>query len=232
MTTSSLQGRTVLVTGATGALGAVAAKAAAAAGATVILLGRTIPRLERLYDDIIAAGGPQPAIYPLDLSGASEKDYCDLATTLEQELGSLHGIFHAAAELGHLERLVDVDGGRWSRLLQVNLTAPFMLNRELVDLLNRSGGGNVVLVGDSAVADGKAHWGAYGVAKLGLRAYARILGEETEQLGITVHYFVPGPLRSPIRLAAYPAENLDALPPPDVHAAAIVRLLASPSPAT
>jgi NAD(P)-dependent dehydrogenase (short-subunit alcohol dehydrogenase family) len=217
--------RIVLVTGATGALGSVAAKAAALKGATVVLLGRTIPKLEKLYDEIVEAGGPQPAIYPLDLSGASEKDYFDLAQTIEHELGALHGIFHGAAELGHLERLADVDGDRWLRLLHVNLTAPFLLTRELLALLAKSGQGSVVFVGDSAVGTGKAYWGAYGVAKLGLQGYASILAEEAEGLGVGVHFYTPGPMRSPIRLAAYPGENHQALPSPDTHAAAIQSLL-------
>jgi NAD(P)-dependent dehydrogenase (short-subunit alcohol dehydrogenase family) len=225
MTGKPLKDRIVLVTGATGGLGSVAARACAAAGATVVLLSRTIPKLEKLYDQIVAEGGPQPAIYPLDLAGASEKDYLDLATVLEQELGGLHGLIHCAAELGNLSPLADVDGERWARLLHVNLTAPFLLTRELLALMVKSGQGSVVFVGDSAVGTGKAYWGAYGVAKLGLRGYANILADETESFGVKVYVFTPGPMRSNIRRRAYPAENPAALAAPDVHAEQIVRLL-------
>jgi NAD(P)-dependent dehydrogenase (short-subunit alcohol dehydrogenase family) len=220
-----LNNRTVLITGATGALGLVVAKASAQAGATVVLLGRTIPKLEKLYDEIIAEGGAQPAIYPLDLAGAAEKDYLDLATTLEQELGALHGLVHCAAEIGHLGPLADIDGERWVRLLHVNLTAPFLLTRELLPLLVKSGSGSVVFVGDSAVGAGKAYWGAYGVAKIGLDGYARILADETETFGLKVHVFTPGPMRSPIRHKAYPGENRAALADPAVHGERIVELL-------
>jgi NAD(P)-dependent dehydrogenase (short-subunit alcohol dehydrogenase family) len=225
MNGTALKDRVVLVTGATGALGSVAAKACAENGATVVLLGRTIPKLEQLYDDLVAAGGPQPAIYPLDLAGANEKDYFDLAVTLEGELGALHGLLHCAAELGHLGPLADVDTERWQRLLHVNLTAPFLLTRELLPLLIKSGNGSVVFVGDSAVGDGKAYWGAYGIAKIALKGYARILADETESFGLKVHLFTPGPMRSPIRLKAYAGENPDSLPPADRHAEQIVHLL-------
>jgi NAD(P)-dependent dehydrogenase (short-subunit alcohol dehydrogenase family) len=225
MTGKPLKDRIVLVTGATGGLGSVAARACAAAGATVVLLSRTIPKLEKLYDQIVAEGGPQPAIYPLDLAGASEKDYLDLATVLEQELGGLHGLIHCAAELGNLSPLADVDGERWARLLHVNLTAPFLLTRELLALMVRSGQGSVMFVGDSAVGSGKAYWGAYGVAKLGLQGYANILADETESFGVKVYVFTPGPMRSNIRRRAYPAENPASLAAPDVHAEQIVRLL-------
>lgn len=220
-----LQGRVILVTGATGALGTVAAKACARAGATVVLLGRKIPRLEKLYDAIVAAGGPTPALYPLDLAGASEQDYAELAATLREELGGLHGLLHAAAELGHLSPLSELAAERWQRLLHVNLTAPALLTRAVVPLLLASGGGSVVFVGDSAVGDGKAFWGAYGVAKLGLAGYARILHAELENQGLHASLFTPGPMRSPIRLRAYPGERREDLPPPDRHAEALVQLL-------
>lgn len=217
--------RTVLITGATGGLGAATAKACAKTGATVVLLSRTIPRLEKLYDEIVAAGGPQPAIYPLDLAGAGEKDYFDLAAILEQELGALHGLLHCAAELGSLGPLADITGERWQRLLHVNLTAPFLMTRELLPLLLKSGPGAAVFIGDSGVGAGKAYWGAYGVAKLALDGYARILADETESFGLKVHRYTPGPIHTPIRRAAYPGENPATLALPEAHADALVRLL-------
>jgi NAD(P)-dependent dehydrogenase (short-subunit alcohol dehydrogenase family) len=221
-----MSGRVVLVTGATGALGSAVAKSCAQAGATVVLLSRNIPRLEKLYDALLADGGAQPAIYPLDLAGASEKDYGDLADILERELGALHGLVHCAAELGHLGPLADVAGERWQRLLHVNLTAPFLLTRALVPLLAQSGAGAAVFVGDSAVGEGKAYWGAYGVAKIALQGYARILAQETESLRLGVHLYTPGPMLSPIRRSAYPAEHPESLSAPEVHAESILGLLA------
>lgn len=217
--------RIILITGATGALGSTTAKACAKAGATVVLLSRTIPRLEKLYDEIIAAGGPQPAIYPLDLAGASEKDYFDLAATLEQELGALHGLVHCAAELGNLGPLADITGDRWQRLLHVNLTAPFLMTRELLPLMAQSGNSAVVFVGDSAVDSGKAYWGAYGVAKIALNGYARILAQETESQGINVHHYIPGPTVTPIRRAAYPGENPNTLAAPESHTDSLLKYL-------
>ena len=232
MNDALLRNRVILVTGATGALGSAAAKACARAGATVVLLARKVRKLEQVYDDILAAGGPTPAIYPLDLAGATEQDYADLAETLERELGGLHGVMHAAAELGFLRPLADLDAAAWQRLLLVNLTAPFLLTRALTGLLTASGGGRVVFVGDSGVGDGKAFWGAYGVAKLGLAGYARILDAETGNRGLRAEVFTPGPMRSPIRLRAYPGENLAELPLPDIHAERLVSLFGSPSPTT
>ncbi|MFX4366054.1 SDR family NAD(P)-dependent oxidoreductase, partial [Acinetobacter baumannii] len=73
-----LDGRVVLVTGATGGLGSASAQACARAGATVVLLGRKVPRLNRVYD-AVAACGPEPLLYPLDLEGATPDDYAEMA---------------------------------------------------------------------------------------------------------------------------------------------------------
>lgn len=229
MTAVTLHNRVVLITGASGTLGAATAKACARAGASVVLLSRNIPKLEKLYDEIVSAGGQQPALYPLDLAGATAQDYADLAATLQRELGGLHGLIHCAAELGHLCPLTELAGERWQRLLHVNLSAPFLLTGALLPLLLAAQGA-VVFVGDSAVGDGKAFWGAYGVAKIGLAGYARMLKAETESSGLRTEYFIPGPMRSPIRLRAYPGESLDTLPASGMHAERLLQLLGTAEP--
>ena len=104
-----LAGRTILVVGAHGALGEAAARACAGHGATVVLLGRRVPKLTRHYDALEAGGAPQPAIYPLDLAGAGADDYAQLAQSIERDCGRPDGILHCAAEFkglseGHPDR--------------------------------------------------------------------------------------------------------------------------------
>src|SRR5690606_9403230 len=84
-----LQGRVILVTGAGDGIGRACALACAAHGATVVLLGRTLAKLEAVYDEIEKAGYPQPAICPLNLETAAEKDYNDLADQLFDTFGKL-----------------------------------------------------------------------------------------------------------------------------------------------
>ena len=92
--------RVILVTGATGGFGKAVSLALAAHGATVVLLARNLRLVEALYDEIEQAGYPTPAIYPMNLEGASEHDYEELARNLEEQLGRLDGILHCAAMLG------------------------------------------------------------------------------------------------------------------------------------
>ena len=221
----SLRDRVVLVTGAAGGLGRATAIAAAASGATVILLGRKVPQLEKVYDAVAALGRAQPAIYPMDLSGATAKDYADLAATIETEFGRLDGIVHAAAHFDSLRPALNIAPEEWLRALHVNLSAPFLLTQACGELLSRADDASVVFVLDDPDRMRRAHWGGYGVAKQALSGLAAILHDEWENTPVRVHTVVPPPMRTALRRAAYYGENTMQLPTPDAFAPAIVYLL-------
>src|SRR5690349_17851298 len=85
----ALSGRVVLVTGASDGIGKAVAQAAAAHGATVLLHGRSVRKLEAVYDAIVGANHPRPSIVPLDFEKAGPEDYEKLAVAVEQEFGRL-----------------------------------------------------------------------------------------------------------------------------------------------
>lgn len=225
----SLRNRVVLVVGAAGALGSASAKAAAQAGATVILLGRKVRPLEKLYDEIEAEHPGAAALYPLDLAGASLNDYDDLAATIEREFGRLDGIVFAAAQFDGLQPAVDAKAEAWLKTLHVNLSAPFLIVQACDELLLRESadGANasVVFVLDDPARVGKAFWGGYGTAKHALIGFASTLHQEWETSRARVHALLPAPMRSALRRMAYFGENTLELPPADGAAQAVVYLL-------
>jgi NAD(P)-dependent dehydrogenase (short-subunit alcohol dehydrogenase family) len=223
----SLRDRVILITGATGGLGRATALAAAGAGATAVLLGRNVRRLETVYDELTARGGAEPAIYPLDLAGATPQDYGELAERIARECGRLDGIVHAAAHFDGLQPALDLAAEEWLRLLHINLAAPFLLTQACAPLLREAADAAVVFVLDDLTRMRRAHWGGYGVAKHGLAALAGILAEEWEHSSVRVHTLLPAPMRTTLRRAAYYGENTLALPPPTATAALIVYLLAA-----
>jgi NAD(P)-dependent dehydrogenase (short-subunit alcohol dehydrogenase family) len=221
-----LAGRRILITGAGDGLGRAAALACAAHGATVVLLGRTVKKLEAVYDAIEAAGGPVPAIYPLNLGGASWKDYADLASTIETEIGGIDGVLHCAAQFKHFAPLADTDPKEWIETLQVNLTAPFALTRHLLPLLEQAPDASVVFVSDRHGRDVHAYDGIYGISKAAVERLMQTWAAELPQTGgVRMNSFDPGPLRTGHRLKGYPGEVVEQVPSPESATPALLWLL-------
>jgi NAD(P)-dependent dehydrogenase (short-subunit alcohol dehydrogenase family) len=213
---TALRERIILVTGAANGIGAALAHACAVHGATVVLLDKVVRKLEQVYDRIEAAGAPQPAIYPMDLEGAAEKDYFDLAATLEREFGRLDGLVHNAAMLAALIPMAHFEAELWQRILQINLNAPFMLTRACLGPLMQSQDASIIFSSDSVGRQGKAYWGAYGVSKAGTENLMQILADELEtNTPIRVNSVNPGPVATALRNLAYPGENPDRLATPE-----------------
>jgi len=209
----SLNDATILITGAAGGLGSTAALALAKQGAQIILLDKSIPKLEKIYDAIIDQGSPQPAIYPFDLAGASELQYQELADIIGKTYGSLQGLLHSAVELSTFTPLEIHQTKDWGHTLNVNLNAPFLLTRVLLPLMHQSKQASIVFTGDSFVAYPRAYSGAYGVSKIALQGLAKILAEELEAAEkIKVNTLIQGPVDSPLRKKLFPAEDKEQLP--------------------
>lgn len=222
--------RVILVTGAGDGIGRAVADLCAAHAATVVLLGRTVEKLERAYDAIRSAGGPEPAIYPMDLSGAMPPDYEALAARLESELGRIDGLVHNAARLGALGPLEHYAPDAWQELMQVNVNAPFLLTRALLPLLRRTaaahGHASVVFTSSGVGRRGRAYWGGYSVSKFALEGLTQVLADELDGgTGIRVNSLNPGPVRTRMRANAFPAEDPETLITPEEAARAWLWLL-------
>ena len=222
----AFSGRAVLVTGAGDGFGREVALGAARYGAEVILLGRTVRKLEAVHDRIVEAGGPPPALYPMDLSGAGPEDYADLADRIAQTYGRLHGVVHAAAAFSGLAPVAHLEPADWLRIVHVNLTAPFLVTTVCLPLLQSVPDAAVVFIGDSSGRRAGAYWGAYAASKSGIEGLARVLAEEVEAAGtprvVCVH---PGPMRTALRRRAFPAEPPDGVPEPAAVAGGILYAL-------
>jgi NAD(P)-dependent dehydrogenase (short-subunit alcohol dehydrogenase family) len=136
--TAALQHKVILITGAGDGIGKEAALTYARYGATVILLGKTTNKLAAVYDEIMAAGGAEPAIVPLDLKGATAKHYHDLAATIQAEFGRLDGVLHNAGKLGVLSPFTHIDLDTWQDVMQVNVTSAMLLTQALIPLLSKA----------------------------------------------------------------------------------------------
>jgi NAD(P)-dependent dehydrogenase (short-subunit alcohol dehydrogenase family) len=210
-----LQDKVILVSGATGGFGRAASLALARHGATVILLARNLRLVEALYDEIEQAGYPTAAIYPMNLEGATENDYLQLANNIETQLGRLDGLIHCAATLGAPTPFAQSDATTWYQVHQVNLHAPYLLTRACLPLLERADKGSILFMIDDKTS---AYWDAYQVSKQALAAMAMLLAREYAGSALRVNCFNPGKTRTALQLRAYPAADAnDSLPLPGDH---------------
>jgi NAD(P)-dependent dehydrogenase (short-subunit alcohol dehydrogenase family) len=203
-----LRGRVILVTGAGRGIGRVAALAFAAHGATVILHGRNVAKLESVYDEIEAAGGAQPTILPLDLATARDRDFENMALAIESQLKRLDGILHNASHFADPGPLDHQSLDEWLLLLRVNLAAPFALTRACSSLLRAAGDASVIFTSETHALEPAAYWGGFAVAKSGLAALVKIQAQEWEAAAsLRVNLLVPGPVDSPQRQHTHPGES-------------------------
>lgn len=222
-----LAGRVVVVTGATGGLGAPLSRTCAERGATVVLHGRTLAKLEALYDEIVAAGHAEPVILPLDFAKAEASDFGNIAAALETQLKRVDGLVHTAAMLGSLGPLEHQSYDAWLSLLRVNVAAPMGLTRALVPLLSKAPDASVTFTLDDRGLAPRAYWGGYGVTKAGVAALARELADEWEsRANLRVNAVVPGPIQSPMRGRTHPGEDRTRLPAPSSLVPLYLHLLA------
>ena len=223
-----LQGRVILITGAGDGIGAALARETGALGATVILTGRKVSKLEKVYDAIVENGGPAPAIAPFDLERAQGPDYDLLAGKLESEYGRLDGLVNNAAILGERSPIEHYDQVLWQRVLHINLTGSFLITQACMPLLRQSADASIIFTSSGVGRRGKAYWGAYSVSKFGIEGLAQVLADELDNNeNIRVNCLNPGPTRTAMRTQAYPAEPAEANPRPEAILAPYLCLLSA-----
>ncbi len=210
-----LQGRTILVTGAGDGLGRAAAQAYAAHGATVLLVGRTVFRLEDTYDAIVKAGHPEPFIFPLDFAKADEEAYQGLAGGIANEIGKLDGLLHNAAHLGDLSPIEHYTLKQWETVFKVNVTAEFLLSKYTIPLLRQASDPAMIFTSSGVGHNGRAYWGAYAASKFSNEGMAQVLADELEADKIRVNIIDPGVARTVMRAKAFPGENPNNNPAPE-----------------
>ncbi|MDH3864087.1 MAG: YciK family oxidoreductase [Gammaproteobacteria bacterium] len=207
-----LKDRIILITGASDGIGRALAVHAAGHGAQVILHGRNVSKLEKVYDQIEALrGAPRPSIAVMDLAVAGSDAYTSLADSLSAEFGRLDGLVNNASILGERYSIEQYDAAMWQQVMHINVTAAFAITQVCLPLLHQSADASIIFTSSGVGRVGKPFWGAYAVSKFATEGLSQVLASEQEHGAIRVNCINPGAVRTEMRRAAYPAEDRDVL---------------------
>ncbi|OCH15581.1 MULTISPECIES: YciK family oxidoreductase [unclassified Aliivibrio] len=210
----ALNNKIILVTGAGDGIGKQAALSYAEQGATVILLGRTVAKLEAVYDEIETAGYPTPAIIPLDLKGATKQHYVDMAETIQSQFGKLDGLLHNAGLLGILSPFEQFEEAIFDEVMQINVKAQFLMTQALLPVLQKSDDSRIIFTTSTVGHKGRAFWGAYAISKFATEGMMQTLAHEMEGTHVKVNAINPGGTHTRMRAQAFPAEDISLLKTP------------------
>ncbi len=180
-----LQGKKAIVTGATGGLGAEIARALHAQGASIVISGTKVDKLEALAKEL----GDRVHVIPCDLSNAEST--LKLIPEAEAALGGLDILINNAGltQDGLMLRMSDE---QWSKVIEVNLTAIFRLSRDAIKGMVKQRAGRIINITSVVGVTGNPGQANYAASKAGLIGFSKSLASEIASRGITVNCIAPG----------------------------------------
>jgi NAD(P)-dependent dehydrogenase (short-subunit alcohol dehydrogenase family) len=190
-----MKDRVSLITGAGRGIGRSIALAFAAEGAKVAITARTAAELEETAGAIRARGGQALAI-AADLADAAVPR--PIVERVKQEWGPVQILVNNAGigSSANPKPVVDFDDEFWELSLRVNLTAPYLLCKEVLPDMLRAKSGRIITVASINGKIGSLHGAAYAASKHGVLGLVRTLAMEVAASGITVNAICPGPVHT------------------------------------
>ena len=184
-----LEGRRALVTGGASGIGAATCGRLAAEGAEVVIGDLDVEGAERLASELGAA--------------ASRLDVTDPRSAVDVVAG--HGPFSILVNNAGTDEFgffVDTDPDQWQRLLAVNLVGVLACTHAVLPGMQEAGYGRIVSVSSEAGRVGSKGSAVYSAAKGGVIAFMKVIAREGARFGITANSIAPGPIETPLLMAA------------------------------
>ena len=180
-----LSGKKAVVTGATGGIGGAIAKALHAQGAEVVISGRNKDKLTDLAGEL----GANVHAIVADLSSAD--GIAALVKDAEEAMGQIDILVNNAG-LTRDNLSMRMKEEEWQQVLDVNLTAPFMLAKAVQRGMMKRRFGRIVNISSVVGTTGNPGQCNYVASKAGLSGWTKSMGQEVASRGITVNCVAPG----------------------------------------
>jgi NAD(P)-dependent dehydrogenase (short-subunit alcohol dehydrogenase family) len=219
-----LKDKVTLITGASQGLGRALALAFAREGARVVVNARSEESVGPVAREVEDTGAEVLAVAADVSKGANAERLVDETAN---QFGSIDVLVNNAGLLGPRVVIEEYPEDEWRRVIDANLTGPFLVSRAAIPHL--SAGGSIINVVSGVSVEGRAEWGAYSVSKFGVEGLTQILAAELKQSGVRVNAVDPGGMRTDMRAAAYPEEDPQTRIPPEENTAVFLYLASDES---
>ena len=151
---------------------------------------------------------------PLDLKGATEQNYVDMAETIAEQFGQLDGLLHNASQLGALGPFEHIDLASLEEIMKVNVTAQAILTKALLPVMRKAANASIIFTSSGVGRKGRAYWGPYAFSKFATEGMMQVLADECDNTQVRVNSINPGATQTEMRAKAYPAEDPQSLKSP------------------
>ena len=221
---AALKDKVALITGASQGLGRALALAFAREGARVVVNARSEETVRPIAGEVEEAGAEVLAV-AADVS--KDADVKRLVDETVERFGRIDVLVNNAGLLGPRVAIEDYPEDEWRRVIDANLTGPFLVSRAAIPHLSE--GASIINLVSGVSVEGRAEWGAYSVSKFGLEGLNQILAAELAERGVRVNAVDPGGMRTDMRAAAYPEEDPQTRITPEENTAVFVYLASDES---
>jgi NAD(P)-dependent dehydrogenase (short-subunit alcohol dehydrogenase family) len=221
---AALKDKVTLITGASQGLGRALALAFAREGARVVVNARSEASVRPVAEEVEGAGAEVLAV-AADVSERTDVDR--LVGESVERFGNIDVLVNNAGLLGPRVAIEDYPEDEWRRIIDANLTGPFLVSKAAIPYLSE--GASIINVVSGVSVEGRAEWGAYSVSKFGMEGLNQILAAELAERGVRVNAVDPGGMRTDMRAAAYPQEDPQTRITPEENTAVFVYLASDES---
>ena len=213
-----------LITGASGGIGRAMALSFAQAGIELILVSRSIEKLQAVQQEVVALGG-KAHIYALDLSlvGQVQKEIAEIV----EQIGKIDILVNNAG-MGYTGSIADTSLEDWQQVIDLNLTSAFQCMQGVLPLMRQQQQGTIVNIASISAKQFFPGWGAYSVSKAGLVALSQTLAIEEPDLRVIT--ICPGAVNTDIWDSATVKVNLNraAMLSPEAVAQTVLHAISLP----
>jgi NAD(P)-dependent dehydrogenase (short-subunit alcohol dehydrogenase family) len=197
-----LEDKVALITGASQGLGRALALAYAKEGARVVINARSEESIRPVAGEVEASDAE---VLALAADVSKRADVERLVDAAVERFDRIDVLVNNAGVLGPRVAIAEYPEDEWRRVIDANLTGPFLVSKAVVPHMPE--GGSILNVVSGVSVEGRPEWGAYSVSKFGVEGLTQILASELEERGIRVNAVDPGGMRTGMRAAAYPEED-------------------------